>query len=207
MDGARKQKEASTSAKGERSTVQTYSCRASLLLMKRKWAGSQMNPAEWHASTQDWPSWDTSSRRELRGGQADGAVTLDAHTRAVELGRATKSRLLLGLLLPAAPCLDRLVGMKGGSGAQKSWKGRKLPQHHISAIKYLKSIWSIFSWILFLNKHRLCKGEILFFLAVVVSRNLPERNTIQNLLPCLFAAGYVIYALLCNTKERLKEKK
>lgn len=101
----------------------TYPRRASLLLMKRKWAGSQMKPADWHASTQDWPSWDTSSLRELRGGQTWGTVILDGQPRAVELGRGTNRGPVI-LLPPADPFLERLAGMKGGSGAQKScrWK-------------------------------------------------------------------------------------
>lgn len=102
----------------------TYLRRASLLLMKRKWAGSQMKPADWQASTQDWPSWDTSSLRELRGGQAEGAVTLDAQPRAVVLGRGTNRGPII-LLPPADPFLERLAGMKGGSGAQKSWRWNK----------------------------------------------------------------------------------
>lgn len=102
----------------------TYLRRASLLLMKRKWAGSQMKPADWQASTQDWPSWDTSNLRELRGGQAEGAVTLDAQPRAVVLGRGTNRGPII-LLPPADPFLERLAGMKGGSGAQKSWRWNK----------------------------------------------------------------------------------
>lgn len=40
----------------------------------------------------------------------------------MELARGTKSGPV-NLLPPAEPCLDRLVGMKGGSGEQKSWGG------------------------------------------------------------------------------------
>lgn len=93
--------------------------------MKRKWAGSQMKPSEWHASTQDWPSWDMSSLRELRGGQAAGAVRLDAQPRAVELARGTNMEPVI-LLPPADSCLEKLAGTKGGSSAQKSWRGKIL---------------------------------------------------------------------------------
>lgn len=50
-----------------------------------------------------------------------GAVTLEAQPRDVELGRGTKSGPVI-LPPPADPSLERLAGMKGGSGAQKSCK-------------------------------------------------------------------------------------
>lgn len=46
----------------------TYAVKASLRLTKRNRAGSQTSPAPWHASTHDWSSSETSSRRALRGG-------------------------------------------------------------------------------------------------------------------------------------------
>lgn len=94
----------------EKHREETHPLRASLLLMKRKWAGSQTKPATWHASTQDWPSWDTSSLSELRGGQVTGAVTLDAQPTAVELGRGTNRGPLI-LLPPVDPGLERFAGM------------------------------------------------------------------------------------------------
>lgn len=123
----------------------------------------------------------------------------------MELGRATKSGLLLGLLLPAALGLDRLVGMKGGSGAQKSCRGRK-PSHYSNQI-FKIHLEHIFLDIVSEQAERFWKGEILFFLVVLVSRNQPGRDTILNLLAGLFAAGYVINVMLCNTKETPKEKK
>jgi len=46
---------------------------------------------------------------------------LDAQARAVELGRGTNRGPMI--LLPLADTsLERLPGMKGGSGAQKSWR-------------------------------------------------------------------------------------
>lgn len=177
------------SAKDEPSTMQTHSCRASLLLMKRKWAGSQTNPAEWHASTQDWPSWETSSRRELRGGQADGAVTLDDHTSAVELGRATKSGLLLGLLLPAALCLDRLVGMKGGSGAQKSCRGRKLCHYGNQIFKiHLKHI---FLDIVSEQAEILWRRDFIFPGCGCFKKSARMRHNPKSF-------GWLIYCRLCN---------
>lgn len=92
--------------------------RASLLLMKRKKAGSQTSLAWRHASTHDWPSEETSSRRALRGGQEGGALMLGAQPRPVELGRATKGHSALPDLL-----LDELAGGYEASGVQKSYKG------------------------------------------------------------------------------------
>ena len=102
-----------------------YLRRASLLLMKPKWAGSQTKPAERQASTQDWPSCDTSSLRELRGGQTGGAETLDAQPRAVEFGRDTNRGPVL-LLPPARPGLETLAGTKRGSAVQKSCRGIRI---------------------------------------------------------------------------------
>lgn len=99
--------------------VTDYLRRASLWLMKLKWAGSQTKPAERHASTQDWPSCDTSSLRELRGGQTGGAETLDDQPRAVEFGRGTKRGPVV-LVPPAEPGLEKLAGTKRGSMVQKS---------------------------------------------------------------------------------------
>lgn len=99
--------------------VTDYLRRASLLLMKLKWAGSQTKPAERHASTQDWPSCDTSSLRELRGGQTGGAETVDHQPRAVEFGRGTKRGPVV-LVPPAEPGLEKLAGTKRGSVVQKS---------------------------------------------------------------------------------------
>lgn len=62
----------------------------------------------------------------------------------------------------------------------KATQGRRSPAEEescvITAIKYLKYIWSIFFWREFLNKQRFCKGEILFFVVVVVSRNQPNNT-------------------------------
>lgn len=46
---------------------------------------------------------------------------MDAQPKVVELGRATNRGPVI-LLLPADPCLERLAGMKGGSGVQKFWQ-------------------------------------------------------------------------------------
>lgn len=91
--------------------------------MKLKWAGSQTKPAEAQASTQDWPSCDTSSLRELSGGQTGGAETLDDQPRAVEFGRGTNRGPVL-LLPPAEAGLEKLAGMKSGSAVQKSCRGQ-----------------------------------------------------------------------------------
>lgn len=79
---------------------------------------------ERHASTQDWPSCDTSSLRELRGGQTGGAETLDDQPRAVEFGRGTNRGPIL-LLPPAEPGLEKLAGTKRGSVVQKSCRAKK----------------------------------------------------------------------------------
>lgn len=47
----------------------SYALKASLMLMKRNKAGSQISPAVWHAFTHDWPSSEAKSRSALRGGQ------------------------------------------------------------------------------------------------------------------------------------------
>lgn len=47
----------------------SYALKASLMLMKRYKAGSQISPALWHAFTHDWPSSEAKSRSALRGGQ------------------------------------------------------------------------------------------------------------------------------------------
>lgn len=47
----------------------SYALKASLMLMKRNKAGSQISSALWHAFTHDWPSSEAKSRSALRGGQ------------------------------------------------------------------------------------------------------------------------------------------
>lgn len=47
----------------------SYALKASLMLMKRYKAGSQISPELWHASTHDWPSSEVKSLSALRGGQ------------------------------------------------------------------------------------------------------------------------------------------
>lgn len=124
--------------------VTDYLRRASLWLMKLKWAGSQTKPAERHASTQDWPSCDTSSLRELRGGQTGGAETLDDQPRAVEFGRGTKRGPVV-LVPPAEPGLEKLAGTKRGSMVQKSCgcKMWRLVHYCSETGRWRKKYWNI----------------------------------------------------------------
>lgn len=93
-------------------------------MTKRNSAGSHTRLARWHASTHDWPSWDASSLRELRGGQAGGALALGAQVRALELGsRTNRGPGLAELLSPSLE--EELAGGKGASGVQKSWRERR----------------------------------------------------------------------------------
>lgn len=68
----------------------SYALKASLMLMKRYKAGSQINPAVWHAVTHDWLSSEAKTRSALRGGQDEKELALKPQVRILESGRRAK---------------------------------------------------------------------------------------------------------------------
>lgn len=64
----------------------SYALKASLMLMKRNKAGSQISSALWHASTHDWPSSEATRRSALSGGHDGKSLALEAQARRLELG-------------------------------------------------------------------------------------------------------------------------
>lgn len=97
----------------------SYALKASLMLMKRYKAGSQIKPASWQAFTHDSPCSEAKSCRAPSGGQDAWEVMLEAHVRTLELGRSMKGASGL-------PChiLEAFTGGKRASGEQKSCRCR-----------------------------------------------------------------------------------
>lgn len=117
----------------------SYALKASLMLMKRYKAGSQMSAALWHAVTHDWPSREAKRRRALRGGQDGQELALEAQVRMLEFGRRTKGP---GGVLSQ----DEFTGGNGASGEQKSCRFKdKVTQisNVFSVILQTLCIWSV----------------------------------------------------------------
>lgn len=88
----------------------SYALKASLMLMKRYKAGSQISPSVWHASTHDWPCSEDNSRRAERGGHDEKELTLEDQARTLELAR--------GMNGPLSRAQDVFTGGNGTSGEQ-----------------------------------------------------------------------------------------
>lgn len=90
----------------------THLFSASLLLTKRKKAGSHTRSELPQASTHDWPSADSASLRALIGGQQGGGVEFTAQETSPESPRRVNA--------PPGQTTDMLAGGNGASGLQKS---------------------------------------------------------------------------------------
>lgn len=128
----------------------THLLSASLLLTKRKKAGSHTRSKLLHVSTHDCPSADMVSLRALRGGQQGGAVEFTAHETSPE------SPICMNK--PPGQTTDMFAGGNGASTPQKSWDSK------YERINYVyKSVFSTHTFLDLCNFHNFHQPTLFFF--------------------------------------------
>lgn len=128
----------------------THLLSASLLLTKRKKAGSHTRSKLLHVSTHDCPSADMVSLRALRGGQQGGAVEFTTHETSPE------SPICMNK--PPGQTTDMFAGGNGASTPQKSWDSK------YERINYVyKSVFSTHTFLDLCNFHNFHQPTLFFF--------------------------------------------
>lgn len=152
----------------------THLLSASLLLTKRKKAGSHTRSKLLHVSTHDCPSADMVSLRALRGGQQGGAVEFTTHETSPE------SPICMNK--PPGQTTDMFAGGNGASAPQKSWDSK------YERINYVyKSVFSTHTFLDLCNFHNFHQPTLCFFFLFFYS---VLYSFIDFFLPLLFSLLY-----------------
>lgn len=151
----------------------THLLSASLLLTKRKKAGSHTRSKLLHVSTHDCPSADMVSLRALRGGQQGGAVEFTAHETSPE------SPICMNK--PPGQTTDMFAGGNGASTPQKSWDSK------YERINYVyKSVFSTHTFLDLCNFHNFHQPTLWIFFFSFILYCIPSSISFSPLFSLFF---------------------